>query len=253
MSNASAAAVSNFVWCEKLKRRVPAFKCLVCECASCKKRSAAGGLEDAADILKRNGRYKEQFVMRRREAVKEMPDSRARVVDIAESARDVQDAPAPQAPQAPRAPEAPKENETGGDKGRGDKAGGAGMAGRAGKAGSGSGPAAGEEEERLFFIEEGRLRDISSDHYASSVVYRMEECFVVERRFVKPGDSGDIVYEGKKPSRKTTVPVLALQNGEHVVLSSWDELDQQPERLADVREVIGASPVKQVFILRKVL
>ncbi len=104
--------------------------------------------------------------------------------------------------------------------------------------------------ETYFLIEDGKLRALSPEDYTTSTVYQMVESFSVERRFVRPEESNNIVYEGKKPSKKT-IPVLVGKDGGHVILNSWDDLDSSPEQLSEAREVIGATPVKQIFVLRK--
>ncbi len=104
--------------------------------------------------------------------------------------------------------------------------------------------------DKFFYLEEGRVQFLSPRDYTPSTVYQLSESFVVERKFVKPEDPGNILYEGKKPSRKT-VPILVTRDGGHVILNSWEDLEGKPEQLAEVSEVIGATPVRQVFVLRK--
>ena len=76
------------------------------------------------------------------------------------------------------------------------------------------------------------------------------DSFSVECRLVRPEEPGSMVFEGKKPSRKT-VPILVKKDGECVLLNSWDELESEPSKLADAHEVLGALPVKQVFVLKR--
>jgi hypothetical protein len=59
-----------------------------------------------------------------------------------------------------------------------------------------------------------------------------------------------MVFEGRKPSRKT-VPILVQKDGECVLLNSWEDLESEPSRLAGAREVLGAIPVRQVFVLKR--
>jgi hypothetical protein len=59
-----------------------------------------------------------------------------------------------------------------------------------------------------------------------------------------------MVFEGKKPSKKT-VPILVRNGGECDLLASWEELESEPSRLSNVHEVVGAMPVKQVFVLKR--
>jgi len=103
---------------------------------------------------------------------------------------------------------------------------------------------------RIFLLEDGRLKPFSMSEYTRSILYDVVESFSVECRLVKPEDSDQPIYEGKKPSRKT-VPILVTRSGETVLVPSWEELEAHPEKLADVEEVIGASPVKQVFVLKR--
>jgi len=103
---------------------------------------------------------------------------------------------------------------------------------------------------RVFLLEDGRLKPFLTTEYTRSTLYDVVEAFSVECRLVKPEDSDQPVYEGKKPSRRT-VPILITRTGEAVLVSSWEELEANPEKLADVDEVLGATPVKQVFVLKR--
>ncbi len=102
----------------------------------------------------------------------------------------------------------------------------------------------------LFLLEDGKLKPFSSDEYSSSILYQAVDTFAVERRFVKPEEKQGVLYEGRKPGKKT-VPILILKEGGEAVLSSWEEIDRRPEMLAAVLEVIAAKPVKQVFVLKR--
>ncbi|MEJ5366108.1 MAG: hypothetical protein WHS86_13480 [Desulfosoma sp.] len=106
-----------------------------------------------------------------------------------------------------------------------------------------------ESPARFFLVEDGTLRDLNPDEYSPATVYEALGSYGVERRFVKPEEKGDLVFEGKKPP-KQTVPVLVLKNGTAAVLSSWDELISNPERLSEAKEVRVARAVKQVFVLK---
>jgi hypothetical protein len=106
------------------------------------------------------------------------------------------------------------------------------------------------QENELFYIEDGKLQQFSSEDYTPSTIFQVMELFVVDRKLVRPEDPDSIIYDGKKPSKKT-IPVIVTKKGNYVVLSSWDELETNPEQLADATEVIGATPVKQVFVLKK--
>lgn len=106
-----------------------------------------------------------------------------------------------------------------------------------------------ETSSRFFLVENGTLRDLSPDEYSPIPVYESLGSYGVERRFVKPEEKADLVFEGKKPP-KQTIPVLVLKNDTATVLSSWEELESNPERLSEVKEVRIARAVKQVFILK---
>lgn len=105
-------------------------------------------------------------------------------------------------------------------------------------------------DHRVFLLENGRLKPFPLDDYTRSTLYEMVESFSVECRLVKPDESDQPIYEGKKPSKKT-VPILVNKKGEYILMTSWEELETHPESLADAREVIGVSPVKQVFVLKR--
>ncbi len=102
----------------------------------------------------------------------------------------------------------------------------------------------------VFMMENGRLRPFPMEEYTSSTLYEIAESFEVQCRLVKPDDPGSILYEGKRPSKKT-VPAILKKDGETLLLDSWAGLEEDPSRLADVREVLGVVPVKQVFVLKR--
>jgi hypothetical protein len=102
----------------------------------------------------------------------------------------------------------------------------------------------------VFLLENGRIEPFSSEAYTASTLYQAVDSFSVECRLVRPEEPGNMVFEGKKPSRKT-VPILVGNGGECVLLDSWEELESEPSRLANVHEVLGAMPVKQVFVLKR--
>ncbi|MDR3566660.1 MAG: hypothetical protein P4L43_01385 [Syntrophobacteraceae bacterium] len=102
----------------------------------------------------------------------------------------------------------------------------------------------------VFILDNGRIEPVSSDSFLASTLYQTVDSFSVECRLVKPEEPGSMIFEGKKPSKKT-VPILVGRDGECVLLNSWEELETDPSRLADAREVLGALPVKQVFVLKR--
>lgn len=102
----------------------------------------------------------------------------------------------------------------------------------------------------LFLLENGKLQPFSSANYTESILYQMVESFSVECRLVRPEDPANLIYDGKRPSKKT-VPIVLMKNGDSLLLESWEALEARPEQLANAAEVIGAMPVKQVFVLKK--
>lgn len=102
----------------------------------------------------------------------------------------------------------------------------------------------------IFLLENGRIEPFSPEAYTSSILYDAVDSFSVECKLVRPEESGNMVFEGKRPSRKT-VPILVRKNGECMLLNSWEELEADPSRLAETHEVLGALPVKQVFVLKR--
>ncbi len=107
-----------------------------------------------------------------------------------------------------------------------------------------------ENGNNVFLLENGRIQPFSADEYTASTLYQAVDSFGVECRLVRPEEPGNMVFEGKKPSKKT-VPILVQKDGECVLLNSWEDLESQPSRLASAREVLGAVPVKQVFVLKR--
>jgi hypothetical protein len=104
--------------------------------------------------------------------------------------------------------------------------------------------------ERILLMDDGKLIPFSTEDYTRSALYQVVESFSVECRLVRPEDPGNIIFEGKKPSRKT-VPVIVNRGGESVLLDSWESLESAPEQLAEATEVIGVATVRQVFVLKR--
>ncbi len=102
----------------------------------------------------------------------------------------------------------------------------------------------------VFLLDNGRIEPFSSDAYTASTLYQGVDSFSVECRLVRPEEPGNMIFEGKKPTKKT-VPILVRKDGECVLVDSWEELESEPSRLANVHEVLGALPVKQVFVLKR--
>lgn len=107
-----------------------------------------------------------------------------------------------------------------------------------------------ETLENVYVLDEGKLKPFAPEDYTVSNLYQVLDSFSVECKLVRPEDPSNIVFEGKKPSRKT-VPVLVTKEGESLVLDSWEALDARPELLATAVEVMGVTPVKKVFVLRR--
>jgi hypothetical protein len=195
--------MADFVWCKKEQCRLPSFRCVLCAepCDSADRGSAAA--DSLIDGLKRSGRYKERYVMKRKEppVVGTNPEERA--------------VPSPLALQ--------------------------------------DGAMVAEEKEperKVFLLEDGKLLPFAASDYSQALLYEVTESFSVECRLVRPEDPENLIYEGKKPSKKT-VPVIVAKGGDYRLMGSWDELEAHPEHLVEAVEVIGAVPVKQVFVLKR--
>lgn len=193
--------MKDFVWCKRAERRIPLSGCLVCHDVCYPELQREARSSPLVKKLKRKGRFKERYVMKRKEAAARFSEEKSRLSGMDEPFHESE------------------------------------------LAGEGTG-------QRIFLLEDGRLKPFSMSEYTRSILYDVVESFSVECRLVKPEDSDQPIYEGKKPSRKT-VPILVLRSGETVLMPSWEELEAHPEKLADVDEVIGASPVKQVFVLKR--
>ncbi|MEN6439330.1 MAG: hypothetical protein ABFD97_12210 [Syntrophobacter sp.] len=195
-----------YVWCKNEECRIPVFRCILCrlDCYELRERARSGEFNPAYEALRNSGRYKEYFIMKRKEASEainqlsffERNEERSEKKETMEN---------------------PEQN--GGDK-------------------------------NVFLFEEGKIKAFSADEYTTSTLYQAVESFSVECRLVRPEEPGNMIFEGKKPSRKT-VPILVKKNGECVIMSSWEELESEPAQLAETRDVVGAMPVKQVFVLKR--
>ena len=106
------------------------------------------------------------------------------------------------------------------------------------------------EERRIFLMENGKLEPFHMEGYTASTLYEVVESFSVECRLIRPEDPGNLIFDGKKPSRKT-VPVLMGDDGGCELLESWEALEAGPERLAGTNEVLGVIPVRQAFVLKR--
>jgi len=103
---------------------------------------------------------------------------------------------------------------------------------------------------RVFLLDEGKLKPFLREEYTTSTLFQVMDSFLVESRLVRPEEPGNVVFEGKKPSRKTQ-PVMIGKTGEATLFASWDELEADPRPLSEASEVIGGVPGRQIFVLRR--
>ena len=103
---------------------------------------------------------------------------------------------------------------------------------------------------RVFLLEEGKLKPFLQEEYTTSTLFQVTDSFLVESRLVRPEEPGNVVFEGKKPSKKTQ-PVMIGKTGEATLFDSWDDLESNPSPLSEASEVIGVVPVRQIFVLRR--
>ena len=196
--------MADFVWCKNEECRIPNFRCLLCREACYPVRHGPDGEGRALELLLKTGKYKERYVMKRKENL--IPQERPSL-------------------EAVERKNEPREESQ--------------------RAAKNAVP-----EQRVFLLEDGKLKPFTREDYTASTLYQVVESYVVECRLVRPEDPGNLIFEGKKPSRKT-VPIVVTKDGTHRLLESWESLESQPEQLSDAAEVIGAAPVKQVFVLRR--
>ena len=194
--------MTQYVWCKNDECRIPAFRCVLCrlDCYEVRGRTPEGEISQAFELLRNSGRFKESFVMKRKDNA-EVMKSQLSFFERNEKEQTVETA----------------EQKNGNN---------------------------------VFLLENGRIEPFSTDAYTASTLYQAVDSFSVECRLVRPEEPGNMVFEGKRPSRKT-VPILVRKGGECVLLDSWEELESEPSRLANVHEVVGALPVKQVFVLKR--
>ena len=203
--------MTQYVWCKNEECRVPAFRCMMCrsDCYKMRAGRPEAVLGNSLEVLRNSGKFKERFVMRRKDGGKTgngqlsflEKEEKEQVMETAEGSSD-----------------------------NGDN-------GRSGESG-------------LFILDNGKIEPVSPDSCTASTLYQTVESFSVECKLVKPEEPGTMMYEGRKPSKKT-VPILIGRDGECVLLNSWEELESEPARLANAQEVLGALPVKKVFVLKR--
>ena len=194
--------MTQYVWCKNEECRIPAFRCVLCrlDCYEVRGRTPEGEISQAFELLRNSGRFKESFVMKRKD--------NAEVIKSQLS-----------------------------------------FFGRSGKEQTME-TAQQKNGNNVFLLDNGRIEPFSSDAYTASTLYQGVDSFSVECRLVRPEEPANMVFEGKKPSKKT-VPILVGEGGECVLLGSWEDLESEPSQLANVHEVLGALPVKQVFVLKR--
>ncbi len=194
--------MTQYVWCKNDECRIPAFRCMLCrsDCYEMRVRSPEDALGRAFEILRNSGKFKEHFVMRRKDGGK-ISDGQLSFLEKDQKEQVLET----------------EEQKT---------------------------------DNGVFILDNGRIEPVSADSYTASTLYRTVESFSVECRLVKPEEPGSMLFEGKKPSKKT-VPILVGRDGECVLLNSWEELESEPSRLSNAHEVLGALPVKQVFVLKR--
>lgn len=199
--NGKSLCMTCYVWCKNEECRIPTFRCLLCRenCYSGEK--AEGEFDSAFRMLVDSGKYKERFVMKRKENVVSKDQLTLWQKETAE--------------QPP----------VGGDEIE-------------------------EPAQTVFFFEDGKLKPFLKENYTTTALYQLMESFSVESKLVRPEDPGNLVFEGKKPSKKT-IPIVITNSGESTLLESWESLESDPQLLSDAAEVAGVMPVKQVFVLRR--
>lgn len=205
-----------YVWCKTDECRIPVFRCILCrdDCYDVRGRAREGEVNPAFEVLRSSGKFKEHYIMKR----KETAEAQNQLSFIEVSAKKEEQEPLES---ATLQEEAVEKGETGqnGDKG-------------------------------VFLLEDGRIKPFSAEEYTASTLYQAVETFGVECRLVRPEEPGNMIFEGKKPSKRT-VPILVKKSGECLMLDSWEDLEARPDQLADARDVVGAMPVKQVFVLKR--
>jgi hypothetical protein len=103
---------------------------------------------------------------------------------------------------------------------------------------------------RVFLLEDGKFKPFLQEEYTTSTLYQVTDSFLVESKLVRPEEPGNVVFEGKKPSKKT-LPVMIAKTGETTLFASWEELESNPSPLAEAGEVLGVVPVRQIFVLKR--
>lgn len=195
--------MTQYVWCKNDECRIPAFRCILCRLDCYEVRSKEDETSRAFEALRNSGRFREFFVMKRKENVEVI---RNQLSFFKEKEED-------------------RNRET-------------------------METAEQENGSNVFLLQDGKIQPFPAEEYTASTLYQATDSFSVECKLVRPEEQGSMVFEGKKPSRKT-VPIVIGKDGDCELLNSWEELESEPSKLANAREVVGALPVKQVFVLKR--
>ncbi len=61
--------MTQYVWCKNDECRIPAFRCVLCrlDCYEVRGRTPEGEISQAFELLRNSGRFKESFVMKRKD------------------------------------------------------------------------------------------------------------------------------------------------------------------------------------------
>ena len=62
--------MTQYVWCKNDECRIPAFRCILCrlDCYEMRGRTPEGEISQAFELLRNSGRFKESFVMKRKDS-----------------------------------------------------------------------------------------------------------------------------------------------------------------------------------------
>jgi len=205
-----------YVWCKTDECRIPVCRCILCrnDCYDMRGRARDGDIDPAFEFLRSSGKFKECYIMKRKETAE--AQNQLSFVEMSLK-KEEQETTEPAALN-----EEPRQKGENGQNG----------------------------EKSVFLLEEGKIIPFSADEYTTSTLYQAVEAFSVECRLVRPEEPGNMVFEGKKPSKKT-VPILVKKSGECQMMDSWEDLESRPAELAEVRDIVGAMPVKQIFVLKR--
>lgn len=208
--------ITQYVWCKTDECRIPVCRCILCrnDCYDMRGRAREGDIDPAFELLRSSGKFKEYYIMKRKESAEAQSQLSFVEMNPKKEEQEAMELAAPNEEVRQKG-----ENGQNGDKG-------------------------------VFLLEEGKIKPFSSNEYTASMLYQAVETFSVECRLVRPEEPGNMIFEGKKPSKKT-VPILVKKSGECQMMDSWEDLESRPAELAEVRDIVGAMPVKQIFVLKR--